>query len=151
MRSSALQSLVVAALFASFALATPVADGILVSGDYRLSSNAIEVPTGAHLAHVRASIHVVAANGSVMHVVTPAGRTTSARAKLSHALQSGWITYAFWVKSGNDTPIGSFGTTWTVPPVPATQDSQLLFLFNALEQTSGINITVLQVCFVHSV
>jgi hypothetical protein len=48
------------------------------------------------------------------------------------ALGSGWITYASWTNSTGN-PITSFSTTWTVPPDPATQSGQLIYLFNGIE------------------
>ena len=58
------------------------------------------------------------------------------------ALGSGWITYAYW---NNDTghPLTSFRTTWQVPPAPATQESQTIFLFNGI-QNNGTNYGILQ-------
>ncbi|KAF7294564.1 hypothetical protein MIND_00992900 [Mycena indigotica] len=46
----------------------------------------------------------------------------------------------------NDVPIGSFKTTWTVPPAPAANHGQTIFLFNSIEPGSfdGIMQPVLQ-------
>jgi antitoxin (DNA-binding transcriptional repressor) of toxin-antitoxin stability system len=58
------------------------------------------------------------------------------------ALGSGWIAYAFW---NNDTgrTLASFRTTWQVPPAPATQGNQTIFLFNGI-QNNGTNFGILQ-------
>ncbi|HVB63605.1 MAG TPA: hypothetical protein VNE17_02665, partial [Nitrolancea sp.] len=53
------------------------------------------------------------------------------------ALGSGWITYTSWTNA-TGTPISSFSTTWTVPPAPATQSGQLIYLFNGIED-AGFN------------
>jgi hypothetical protein len=47
-----------------------------------------------------------------------------------------WIAYAGWMNN-TGTPITSLATTWTVPPAPATQASQLLYFFNGIEPGDG--------------
>jgi hypothetical protein len=50
--------------------------------------------------------------------------------------QANWITYAGWSNtSGN--PIIKFLSTWSVPPAPAMESSQLLYLFNGVEPANG--------------
>ena len=44
---------------------------------------------------------------------------------------SGWITWAEWTNA-TGSPISTFRTQWTVPPLPTANDSQLLYLFNGL-------------------
>ena len=61
-------------------------------------------------------------------------------------LGTGWIAYAYWI-NGTGNPITSFSTTWLVPPAPATQASQTIFLFNGvdpIDPSSGILQPVLQ-------
>ncbi len=58
------------------------------------------------------------------------------------ALGSGWITYAYW-NNDTGTPVSWFTTTWQVPPAPATQDNQLIYLFNGLVN-NGSNYGILQ-------
>ncbi len=48
------------------------------------------------------------------------------------ALGSGWITYAYWSNT-TGTAVSHFSTTWTVPPAPATQNGQTIFLFNGIQ------------------
>ncbi len=48
----------------------------------------------------------------------------------------GWVTWATWVDA-TGAAITSFATTWIVPAAPATQSGQLIYLFNALEDTSS--------------
>jgi hypothetical protein len=45
---------------------------------------------------------------------------------------TGWITYAHWQNS-TGTPVSSFRTTWRVPPAPATDNGQTIFLFNGID------------------
>jgi hypothetical protein len=59
------------------------------------------------------------------------------------SLGSGWITYAYW-NNGTGTPISSFATTWVVPPPPSSQDGQLIFLFNGIQNSTMIYQPVLQ-------
>jgi hypothetical protein len=51
----------------------------------------------------------------------------------------GWVTWASWVNTSG-TAISSFATTWVVPPAPATESDQLIYLFNGLEDQAGDNI-----------
>ena len=41
---------------------------------------------------------------------------------VAHDEESGWVAYASWFNTG--LPISSFTTTWSVPPVPATDHGQ---------------------------
>lgn len=59
------------------------------------------------------------------------------------ALGSGWITYAYW-QNGTGKPITSFVTTWVVPPFPATQSGQLIYMFNGIQNSTMIYQPVLQ-------
>jgi hypothetical protein len=45
----------------------------------------------------------------------------------------GWIENSGWANTGDD-PIVYFTTSWVVPPAPASNDGQVVFLFNGLEQ-----------------
>ncbi len=58
------------------------------------------------------------------------------------ALGSGWICYASWTE--NDKPISLFTTSWVVPPAPATQSGQTVFLFNGIQNATMIYQPVLQ-------
>jgi hypothetical protein len=58
------------------------------------------------------------------------------------ALGSGWITYAYWNRPSD--AISSFSTSWVVPPGPATQSGQLIYLFNGIQSSSMIYQPVLQ-------
>lgn len=58
------------------------------------------------------------------------------------ALGSGWIAYAYW-NNGTGSSITNFVTNWVVPPAPATQSGQTIFLFNGI-QNYGNNFGILQ-------
>jgi hypothetical protein len=58
------------------------------------------------------------------------------------ALGSGWICYASWTE--NAKPVSLFTTSWIVPPPPATQSGQTIFLFNGIQNSSMIYQPVLQ-------
>jgi hypothetical protein len=62
---------------------------------------------------------------------------------VAQAHGSGWITYASWIND-TGTPVSSFATTWVVPPAPATQSDQTLFLFNGIQSSAWIVQPVLQ-------
>nr|GAT54503.1 predicted protein [Mycena chlorophos] len=129
-----------AALFASaaFAGATTV---LTPSGGERLAANTYLVPEGGSILHVDAStVHVLDSEGAVVKQVAvdasavrpAASKTTSGPAPL----KTGWITFASWLNQGS-SPISSFTTSWTVPPVPKTENGQTVFLFNSIEPNSG--------------
>jgi hypothetical protein len=50
--------------------------------------------------------------------------------------QANWITYASFINNTGN-PITKLTTTWTVPPPPAIQASQLLYFFNGIEPADG--------------
>jgi hypothetical protein len=58
------------------------------------------------------------------------------------ALGSGWIVYASWTE--NASPVSLFTTSWTVPPPPAVESGQTIFLFNGIQNASMIYQPVLQ-------
>ncbi|KAJ7450094.1 hypothetical protein B0H11DRAFT_326374 [Mycena galericulata] len=105
---------------------------VLIPGGYRANANLHRVSSGSRIAHVGSEIHVFDPNGTVVNVVTPSPATKTSAAVTPE--ETGWVTYANWLNTG--TPIGSFGTTWTVPPVPATWHGQTLFLFNSIEPST---------------
>jgi acylphosphatase len=59
------------------------------------------------------------------------------------ALGSGWITYASWTNNTGH-PVSRFATTWVVPPAPATDHGQTIFLFNGIQNSTMIYQPVLQ-------
>ncbi|KAJ6561687.1 hypothetical protein B0H19DRAFT_1259338 [Mycena capillaripes] len=139
MRTSIIRSLGITALFASLlapvALAFPVVNTVLTPGGYSDRTKITAVPPGGRIAHVGKDIHVHAANGTVVHIVTPTPHKSSPVTKARALAKTGWITFASWFNTG--APIGSFKTSWTVPPAPVGQHGQLLYLFNAIEPATG--------------
>jgi hypothetical protein len=59
------------------------------------------------------------------------------------ALGSGWIAYAYWTNNSGH-PVTRFATTWVVPPAPATNHNQTIFLFNGIQNATMIYQPVLQ-------
>jgi hypothetical protein len=59
------------------------------------------------------------------------------------ALGSGWIVYADW-SNNTGRPVSRFATTWVVPPPPATDHGQTIFLFNGIQNSTMIYQPVLQ-------
>ncbi|HLW75398.1 MAG TPA: hypothetical protein VKS01_00410, partial [Bryobacteraceae bacterium] len=51
----------------------------------------------------------------------------------------GWIENSQWRNGGSD-PIVYFSTSWVVPPVPSSSDSQTVFLFNGMQPDSAAHI-----------
>jgi hypothetical protein len=58
-------------------------------------------------------------------------------------LGTGWITYAYWTNNSGH-PVSRFATTWVVPPAPATDHGQVIFLFNGIQNSTMIYQPVLQ-------
>ncbi|KAF7307861.1 hypothetical protein MKEN_01146400 [Mycena kentingensis (nom. inval.)] len=140
--------LILAALLAPVALGAPATGTVVTPGGLRLASQLHEIPAGGTIAHVEDEVHIIDAAGAVVKTVgvgvNPAAikevHEFNAKATpVSDAvapLQTGWITYASWLNQGS-SPIASFTTTWKVPPVPATNHGQTIFLFNSIEPNSG--------------
>jgi hypothetical protein len=76
------------------------------------------------------------------------GKKAVAAANSRVPAASGWIDYTYWQNPDTLTPITYFTTNWIVPPVPKTQSSQTIFLFNGMQDgttsTSYIVQPVLQ-------
>ncbi|KAJ7596118.1 hypothetical protein C8J56DRAFT_395769 [Mycena floridula] len=115
-------------------IATPIAEKVLVPGGFRINTNIHEIPAGGSLSRVGPNIHVLAANGTIVHTAK-AGSPTKVKSAVSPE-QTGWVTYASWLNTGS-SPISSFTTTWKVPPVPAANHGQTVFLFNSIEPSAG--------------
>lgn len=66
------------------------------------------------------------------------GKQASLSAGIAAPITNQWIIYSGWT---NDTssPITFFSTDWVVPPPPATNNGQLIYLFNGIEN-SGFNV-----------
>lgn len=53
--------------------------------------------------------------------------------------KAGWVVDACWFNQGK-TPITSFSATFTVPPPPAEQNDQIIYLFVSVERPQGDDI-----------
>jgi hypothetical protein len=127
-------------------------DLVLTPGGYRLSSLVHKIESGAVLDAASHNLRTMDATGKEMMrfgALTP--RNTGKPlmpANVTHqpgavpALGSGWICYAGWTE--NATPISMLTTTWIVPPEPATQSGQVVFLFNGIQNDTMILQPVLQ-------
>jgi hypothetical protein len=51
-------------------------------------------------------------------------------------ITNGWIVNGEWTNN-NRNPISYFNTSWIVPPNPATDNGQTIFLFNGIQQTNS--------------
>jgi hypothetical protein len=60
------------------------------------------------------------------------------------AFGTGWITFGTWTKSSTEEAVSSFRTQWVVPPEPIARDGQLIYLFNGMQNSTGILQPVLQ-------
>ncbi|KAJ7511989.1 hypothetical protein B0H11DRAFT_2268905 [Mycena galericulata] len=121
-------------LLAPFALGAPHPGKVPTPGGYRTNANVLAIPEGGSLRHIDNEIHVLAADGTVVHVAA-SGAPTRVKSTVAPE-QTGWITFASW-SNEETSPIESFTTTWTVPPAPETSNGQTVFLFNSIEPTAG--------------
>ncbi|BEP12172.1 hypothetical protein acdb102_04830 [Acidothermaceae bacterium B102] len=141
-------------------------------GGYRDAGLVHRVPAGTSIAHVDGKLHHLAADGSLLADYGPipvraAGRplqplnigrhpdeeldpdTSILQGRpqpmdsVAPAFGSGWITYASWTNA-TGKPLTRFATTWTVPAAPETDNGQLLYLFNAIMNSTMIYQPVLQ-------
>jgi hypothetical protein len=64
--------------------------------------------------------------------------TGYAAATLTGAQQvNGYTAFASWKNNISGRTVTSFSTTWTVPPEPNQRQSQIIFLFNGMENDMG--------------
>jgi len=119
---------------------------VLTPGGLRPLSLVRQVEEGQVVLAVNGVAHAVEAADRENFMSSVALNENVAEITLQHeqtaALGSGWIAYAYW-NNGTGNPIGYFTTNWTVPPEPATQSGQTIFLFNGI-QNSGNNFGILQ-------
>src|SRR5580692_10474262 len=102
--------------------------------------------SGGRFRHLSAAGEVIADFGAIPikpgnEPLMPAN--VSRPAAVVPDLGSGWITYASWTNN-TGTPVSEFSTTWRVPPAPATQSGQTIFLFNGIQNSTMIYQPVLQ-------
>lgn len=89
-------------------------------------------------------IHIIDTDGRILHS-SPAASSEQSHGQLLHPTSAlsrrssytdGYSAYSYWGPNSNKSAISQFSTTWTVPPVPASANGQLLYIFNALVPTS---------------
>jgi len=81
-------------------------------------------------------IHSPIAASSPATITTLGGANKIAHGVLPTSENPGWVTNAYW-QNTSSTPISYLITAWVVPPLPASNDGQTLFFFNALEPSNG--------------
>jgi hypothetical protein len=121
---------------------------VLTPGGWRPRSQVHLIEDGHHVTAKGgrlAKIHT--ASGKLVQDFGDVSRTNFSRAEASRrALHAdfplpdiGWIQNTGW-SNGTGKPIAYFSTKWVVPPPPASNDNQVIFLFNGMEQSgSGAN------------
>ncbi|KAJ7469124.1 hypothetical protein FB451DRAFT_1177118 [Mycena latifolia] len=140
MRAS-ITAVLLATLIAPLTLAAPSGEIVFTPGGYRANTNSHEIPVGGSLAHVGGEIHVLTADGTVVHTATahkaiPRLKVRRAPPLPTEKTYDGWHVYA-WSQNTERSPVGSLTSTWVVPPVPATDVGQTLFEFLSLEPEDG--------------
>lgn len=127
-------------------------DLVLTPGGYRKSSVVHHIESGAKIDGAQNHFKKLDIRGAVLSDLgslasKPAGRplmpfNVAYDPSLVPALGTGWIVYASWTE--NSKPLSLFTTTWVVPPPPATQSGQVIFLFSGIQNSSMIYQPVLQ-------
>ena len=78
---------------------------------------------------------------------SPVSKTFNSKSVASRDLAEGYVaySYAFWNDTGK-SDIGSFSTSYVVPPIPKSTNDQIIYIFNGLVPNSfdGIFQPVLQ-------
>ncbi|KAF7290607.1 hypothetical protein MIND_01300900 [Mycena indigotica] len=133
-----LAPIIMAASTRTLAVPTPkdveASNMVLTPAGLRHVSTVHEVPLGGSIRHIsNSTIHILDATHTIVKVVNIDPTVTPTSDAVVPAA-SGWIAYAYFFNAG--AAIGSFKTTWTVPPPPSVVNSQSIFLFNAIQPVS---------------
>jgi hypothetical protein len=128
-------------------------DYVLTPGGMRPRSQVFHIEPGAILDGGAGRLRKLHLSGRVLQDYGAMPRRPAGRPVMPHNIVrpkthapgfgSGWITYASWTNN-TGAPITSFSTTWVVPPAPATQSGQLIYLFNGIQNSGFIYQPVLQ-------
>jgi hypothetical protein len=126
-------------------------NNVLTPGGWRPESKVHILQDGQHISGKGGRLRIIeTATGRVVKDLGP----TSKKKRPEHLPQAaakpqsrtvpaitdkGWIENSQWHNSGAE-PIVYFSTTWVVPPVPSSDDDQILFLFNGLQPDDGSHI-----------
>lgn len=100
------------------------------------ASSVYTIPENAYIFALGNETRVVDADGNVLHsIVSSSASSDSTVTPRDTALEpfNGWVTYAYWDNSNGPSIISAFSATWVVPPLPATDHGQTLYLFNCVE------------------
>jgi hypothetical protein len=121
----------------------PDTDLVLTPGGWRPRTQVHRVEHGHHISGKGGRLRIIeTATGTVVKDLgeaskqkraRPGGQPGSGDAPLP---DYSWIENTGWSNTGA-TPIAYFSTTWVVPPAPASNDGQVVFLFNGLEQNGN--------------
>ncbi|TFK35232.1 hypothetical protein BDQ12DRAFT_760161 [Crucibulum laeve] len=109
-------------------------DHVMTPAGLRPRENVHLVPDGARVHQTSDAVHIISESGEILHT-TPLDSSSAASSISSRDLPSGYVAYSY-TKNTAGSPISSFSTSWTVPPTPATQSGQVIYIFNALIPTS---------------
>jgi hypothetical protein len=121
---------------------------VLTSGGWRPKSTVHRVERGQHVSTKGGRLRKIdTASGEVLADYGEISAPPPDKPELRKAFKKspegeepypddGWIVDSEWTNTGA-IPISYFSTHWIVPPVPATQDGQTIFLFNGLTPTDN--------------
>jgi hypothetical protein len=139
------------ALFGLGGLATPVTSNsdefVVVPGGPVPKSNVHVVPEGATVHHTGSEVHLIAADGTIIHTATVSGKvpglakiasptTSPSPTAPAAALSTGYVAYSYWQNNAASN-IASFSTSFVVPPLPAVDDAQqIIYFWNGLVPNS---------------
>ena len=98
---------------------------VLTPGGYRRASSVRLVAPGMRLATAHDAPALISGAGprvAVSAIVSPDAPVN----------RDGWVAYAHW-SNATGKPVCAYRATWEVPPPPATQSGQTIFLFNGID------------------
>ena len=99
-----------------------------------MSNDIVITPGGPRL---RSKVHLIKPNSTVA-VSTQISTRLTKNGVSGRPDSANWITAAWLDTVGGS--VMSFSTTWKVPPAPATQTSQLLYLFSGMQPNDASTI-----------
>jgi hypothetical protein len=112
------------------------ADFVLTPQGYRHRSLLNVVKGGSRIRKAEKSWIALSAQGAVL---SETFKSTALPLIAAVPPATGWVSYAD-TKNTSGSPITVFETSWTVPPAPKKNSGQLIYLFNALQNTTQDHI-----------
>ena len=94
---------------------------------------------GGRVVHVGDEIRLFDAAGKVVYGAKNDGTNVRSTAVEEAVVPGGGFGYASWTNTGS-SPISSFNATWKVPPIPATNHDQIIYIFLAFGPASRNSI-----------